>query len=106
FIILFRLRLKTKITSKKISISFPPVIRKWRNIYPEDIKSYKIRHYYPRREFGGYGIKRRLRYGTAWIVAGETGLQLHLNNGKKFLIGTQKQNTLEQAMLKLMKGKE
>jgi len=48
-------------------------------------------------------MKRKRKYGQAFIVAGNTALQLHLTNGKRLLIGTQKKQAIAHAMEKLMK---
>ena len=106
FVLLFRTKLKTKITADKLSVCFPPLIRKWKDIDPSQIEKYELREYHPKREYGGRGIKRRLRKGSAWTVAGRIGLQLYMKNGKRFLIGTQKQQALEHAMQKLMKKED
>ena len=106
FILLFRAKLKVKITADKLSVCFPPLIRKWRAIKPGEIKKYELRRYHPNREYGGRGIKRRLRKGSAWTVSGRIGLQLYMKNGKRFLIGTQKQQALEYAMQKLMEKED
>jgi len=106
FVLLFRTKLKTKITADKLSVCFPPLIRKWKDIDPSQIENYELREYHPKREYGGRGIKRRLRKGSAWTVAGRIGLQLYMKNGKRFLIGTQKQQALEHAMQKLMKKED
>ncbi|MDX8339242.1 hypothetical protein SLH46_08630 [Draconibacterium sp. IB214405] len=106
FTMLFRAKLKTKITVDTLSISFPPMKGKWRDIDPGEIERYELREYHPKREYGGRGIKRRLRKGSAWTVSGRIGLQLYMKNGKRFLIGTQKQQALEHAMQKLMEKEE
>ena len=106
YTMLFKAKLKTKITTEKLSVSFPPLIRKWRDIDPDEIERYELREYHPNREYGGRGIKRRLRKGRAWTVAGRTGLQLYFKNGKRFLIGTQKQQALDHAMHKLMEKED
>lgn len=106
FILLFRTKLKTKVTAEKLSVCFPPLVRKWKDIDPSEIEKYELRQYHPKREYGGHGIKRRLRKGGAWTVAGRNGLQLYMKNGKKFLIGTQKQQALEHAMQKLMEKED
>ena len=106
FVMLFRAKLTTKITVDKLSVCFPPLIRKWREIDPAEIERYELRQYHPKREYGGRGIKRRLRKGSAWTVSGRIGLQLYFKNGKKFLIGTQKQQALEHAMRKLMEKED
>ncbi|WP_163326078.1 hypothetical protein [Draconibacterium mangrovi] len=106
FILMFRAKLKTKVTADKLSVCFPPLVRKWKDIYPSEIEKYELRQYHPKREYGGRGIKRRLRKGSAWTVAGRIGLQLYMKNGKKFLIGTQKRQALEHAMQKLMEKED
>ncbi|WP_340113902.1 hypothetical protein [Maribellus mangrovi] len=99
-------RLKTKITTKAVWVSFWPIMRKWKKISAEEIGSYEIRTFRPKREYGGHGIKRRRRAGSAYTIAGNLGLQLHLKDDKKILIGTQKKQAIEYAMRKLMEGEE
>ncbi len=106
FVLLFRSKLKTKITGKKLSVCFPPLVRKWKHIDPKDIARYELRQFHPKREYGGHGIKRRKRRGSAWTVSGRIGLQLYFKNGKRFLIGTQKKQAIEYAMQKLMDGED
>ena len=106
FMLMFRAKLKTKVTADKLSVCFPPLVRKWKEIESSEIEKYEIRQYHPKREYGGRGIKRRLRKGTAWTVSGRIGLQLYLKSGKRFLIGTQRQQALEYAMQKLMEKED
>jgi len=50
---------------------------------------------------------RRLRKGNTWtVVVGRIGLQLYMKNGKRFLIGIQKQQALEHAMKKMMEKED
>lgn len=98
----FGTKLKTKVTTDALWISYPPLFRKWKKISPDEIERYEIRTYRAKREYGGYGMRRRLRSGRAYIMYGNVGLQLYFKNGKKFLIGTQKKQALEYAMRKLM----
>jgi len=95
-------RLKTKISNGGISYCYPPLAPKWKFISPAEIERFEIRTFRAVREFGGYGIKRRWRRGAAYIISGNTGLQLYLKNGKKLLIGTQKKQAIEYAMQKIM----
>ena len=65
------------------------------------IKEYHIRQYRPIIEYGGWGIRVKLkgiRYGKAYTVSGTTGLQINLYNGKEILIGTQKPEALIQTL--------
>ena len=100
---LFGSRLKVQINNGKLLYSFPPFIRKMKEISKDQIKSYEIRKYKPIREYGGWGIKKGLKkYGDAYNVQGNIGLQLTLKNGKKVLFGTQRPEALKRAMIKLM----
>ena len=106
FALIFTFRLKTKITTKGISVLFQPVHRKWKQITPDSIEHYEIRNYRANLEYGGHGARRRGKSGHAFTISGKTGLQLQLKNGQKILIGTQKKQSIEYAMRKLMRGEE
>lgn len=104
FLILFKTRLKTKITYEELWISFPPIRKKWKKIKPGEILKFETRIYRAKREFGGHGMKRKLRSGMSFTVSGNVGLQLYFKDGKKLLIGTQKKQAIEYAMDKMMQG--
>ncbi len=101
-----RARLKTKITSESLLVAFPPFFRKWKEFNPIKIEKYEIRTYNPMREYGGYGVKRRFKYGQSYTISGNVGLQLYLKNGKKLLIGTHKKQAIKYAMAKLMSNEK
>lgn len=106
-LMMFKAKLKTKVTNRVLFVAFPPFFRKWKTILPSDIERYEIRTYRANREYGGYGVKRgRRKSGTAYIISGNTGMQLYFKNGKKLLIGTQKKQAFEYAMRNLMEGEE
>lgn len=95
-------RLKTKITYDGIFITFPPLKRKLYKIKVHEIDWFEIRKYRAKREFGGYGFRSRRTSGQAYTVSGNIGLQLYLKNGKKLLIGTQKKQSIDFAMCKIV----
>jgi len=103
-LMVFGSKLKTKVTSDALWIAYPPVIRKWKKISPDEIERYEIRTYRAKREYGGYGMRRRLRHGRAYTMHGNIGLQLYFKNGKKLLIGTQKKYAFESAIKKMMQS--
>lgn len=103
-IMFFVARLKTRITSEGLFVSFPPLINKWKKYDANEIENYEVRTFKAKREYGGYGIKRSRKYGQSYTISGRLGLQLYLSNGKKLLIGTQKKQAIEYAMGKLMDG--
>ena len=100
FIFLFwRMKLITTIKEDGINIIFTPFTN---FIIPfNKIKEYHIRQYRPIIEYGGWGIRVKLkgiRFGKAYTVSGTTGLQINLYNGKEILIGTQKPEALIQTL--------
>ena len=102
FFLIFGSKLKTKITNEGMYVSYPPIRRKWKQILPDEIDHYEIRTYRAKREYGGYGVRRRRRNGQAYIISGNIGLQLYFKNGKRLLVGTQKKQAIELAMKKMM----
>lgn len=98
--------LRTIIKKDFISVSYYPFKRKWEKIGVSEIFSYKIRKYSPYREYAGYGVKDHRKRGHAYIISGNTGLQLYLKDGRKVLIGTQKTQAIAYAMRKLMGEEE
>lgn len=83
--------LKTAINSREIVITFFPFVKK--RVSWKDIKSAEIVNY---GFVGGYGIRLGTKYGTVYNTKGTKGLAIELLNGKKFLIGTQKEVELQQ----------
>lgn len=84
---LWSMRLHTKIDTGGIHYRFFPFQFKWVNVSWKDIKQSDIRKFSAWSEYSGYGI-RRGKSGKAFIINGNQGLQLTLQNGDKILIGT------------------
>lgn len=101
-IVMLFIKLKTKITGNGIYVTYFPFVRKWKKFPVQEINKYEIRRYRAMLEYGGYGMKKRRKAGEAYSISGKIGLQLYLKNGKKILIGTQKKQAIEYAMVKLM----
>ncbi len=71
----------------------------------EDISKAYIREYKPVAEYGGWGVRGFFSSsGRAYNVSGNVGLQVELKNGKKILIGTQKQETIEELLARINKS--
>ncbi len=105
-VILFALmRLTCHIDNKGITFGYTPFIRKRKHLW-QDIEKVWVRQYKPLSEYGGWGIKTisPKKRGIAYNVWGNKGLQIHLKNGKKILVGTQKANEMA-AFLKRLKQK-
>lgn len=80
------IQLKTEVTEAEIRVRFFPLVTK--RIKWSDIKSAKMVNY---GFIGGWGIRLWTEYGTVYNIKGNIGVALELNNGKKYLIGTQKE---------------
>ncbi|MCG8331569.1 MAG: hypothetical protein MI974_28025 [Chitinophagales bacterium] len=93
FVAFFRsIHLKTEIDKNGINILFFPFIKKY--ISWNEINSASVVQY----NFIGYGIRLSSRFGTAYNIAGNSGLAIELKNGNKYLIGTQKEEELKEIL--------
>ncbi|HHC79470.1 MAG TPA: hypothetical protein ENK46_06280 [Flavobacteriia bacterium] len=90
------MRLKTEIDKDEIKIKFIPFLKK--NVTWGEIKNAKIVNY---GFVGGWGIRLWTKYGTVYNTKGQIGLAIELKNGKKFLIGTQKEFELKRVIDKI-----
>ena len=86
----------TEITNEGIKMRFVPFVKKEMNW--NEVKSVKIVNY----GFVGYGIRLGSKYGTVYNMNGNKGLAIELNNGKKFVIGTQKEKELKNVVEKIL----
>lgn len=83
------MNLKTEINQNEIRMKFFPFITK--RIEWKDVKNVKVLNY---GFVGGWGIRLFTQYGTVYNTRGNKGLALELQNGKRILIGTQKEDEL------------
>lgn len=95
-VLMARVTLTTLIAPEGIYVK-PPFFRKYKFYKWSDIKTFSVRQYNPLREFGGWGIRYGLG-GTAYNMYGQYGLQLELNGQEKVLIGTNRQDELENVL--------
>ena len=87
------LKLKTEIDQGEIRMVYVPFVRKsvkWTEVEEARVVNYGF--------VGGWGIRFWTSYGTVYNVSGNKGLALNLKDGKKFLIGTQKENELREVI--------
>ncbi len=100
--LIFTLKLITRIDEKGIQFRFIPFHFKNRMIRWEEIEKGYVRSYNAITEFGGWGVKGGVLWhkkkGIAYNVHGDIGLQLELKNGKRILIGTQKQEEMKRVL--------
>jgi hypothetical protein len=90
------LRLDTEIDENEIRINFYPFLR--RNVSWKDVESAEVIKY---NCLGGWGIRFSTKYGTVYNAKGNKGLEIKLTNGKKIVIGIQKENELSIVVEKL-----
>lgn len=103
-VLLHRAALITIIHEEGINFKFPPFFLNERLIPKDEISQIGVRQYNPILEYGGWGVRIGLGKGKAYNVKGNLGIQLHLKNGKKILIGTQKKDQAEWAIIKMMES--
>ena len=85
------IHLKTEINVKEIRIRFFPLTHK--HILWDDVKKAEIINY---GFIGGWGIRPWTQYGTVYNIKGNKGLYIELKNGKKLVIGTQKEEEIRE----------
>jgi len=92
------MRLKTEIDQNEIRMSFIPFVKKrikWTEIKKAEVVNYGF--------VGGWGIRLSIEYGTVYNIRGNKGLAIELRNGKRFVIGTQKEKELSSIVEKAIK---
>jgi hypothetical protein len=104
---LLLMKLEVWIDQDGIHYQFFPVILKKKLIRRLEIQQYEIRKYNAIVDYGGRGVRWGVgrKWGKAFIVSGNTGLQLYLINGKKVLFGTERTQAIIYAMDEMMKNK-
>lgn len=83
-------RLRTRLSNQSVEFKFVPFLHRkydWSEIESAEVIDYGF--------VGGWGIRIGTKYGTVYNVAGKMGLQLHLKNGKRLVIGTQKPEEIQ-----------
>lgn len=86
------LRMDTKLDQNSLFIRYFPFYKL--HIPVKDIKHVEFIRY----RFIGYGIRTFTQYGTAYNVSGNIGCQISLEDGRRYLIGTQNKEAFEAAL--------
>jgi len=97
FVILLSAELKFEIRDKAIYYRFTILSPKLKKVKLEDLENWQVRKF-GFFEYGGYGVRHKIRKTTAFIVSGRMGLELNLKSGKTIMIGTQKPEEVKKAM--------
>ena len=99
------LRLETKVDKEGIHYRMWPFHRAFRDISCEEISHWEVRKYHPIRDYGGWGIRTSFyRRGQAYSIMGNRGVYMEMRDGKKILLGTQREEELRSAMGRMMAG--
>lgn len=91
------IRLETEINETGIVFGFVPFSKRrinWEEVQQAEVIDYGF--------IGGWGLRFTFKYGTVYNVRGRYGLSILLKNGKKLMIGTQKQEELRNHIKSLM----
>lgn len=99
---LFILKLQTRIDGRGICFRFYPFQLQWRMIEWKAVAKVYVREYNIAMEYKGRGIRKGIMgTGKSYTVRGKYGIQLHLLNHQKLLIGTQQPVRAEEALRSL-----
>ena len=102
-VLFYKMKLVVEIRDDGIHYRYPPMIKRFRKISRDEIERLEVREYKPIKEFGGWGIKvGSKKYGKAFNVRGNMGLQLYLKNGSRILFGTQRKAAIGDAASRMM----
>jgi hypothetical protein len=96
-LVVLSLRLETTVEPGRVHVRFAPFFR-GRTVEVTsilDTRAVKVR---PVVEWGGYGYRRNLRKGVAFLVQGKDAVQLSLGAGEKLVIGSQRADVLARAV--------
>ena len=99
-LLILSIRLRTKIDENGIYYQFYPINFNEKFISWSDISKCYVRKYKPLIEYGGWGYRSGIgrRRGRALNIRGNQGIQLELKNGKKLLLGTQKEQLVKRTL--------
>lgn len=103
-VLIYLSNLRTEVRQDSLYFRFFPYHLSFNKISINDIKTYEVRTYRPIMEYGGWGIRYSLRFGKAYNVSGNRGVQLVLKNGSKILFGSQKPEEFAEALKKVVPG--
>jgi hypothetical protein len=88
------MKLETKIDENGIWMKYFPFVKK--EVSWDEIETAKLVTY----NFVGYGIRWGSKYGMVYNTKGDKGIAISLKNRRKFLIGTQEPQAVNEALQK------
>lgn len=100
--IFLNVKMVTQIRVDGIYVKFFPFQNRFEKYSWDKISEIYFRNFDALIEYGGWGIRIGVN-GKSYIVIGNVGIQLILDDGSKVLIGTQKPDELKQSLSQLGK---
>lgn len=95
-------QLVTEIRQDGVYFKFKPFQKKYKEIRFEELESVRVKKYNPIKDYGGWGIRiRGKKVGKAYNVSGDIGIYFVFKDGKKFLLGTQKPESVKKVLQRL-----
>ncbi len=104
--LIYLFQLKTTIDEIGIHYQFLPINLSKKSIRWNAVKKCYVRTYSPLREYGGWGYRGSFGNGKAINIRGNKGIQLEFYNGKKLLIGTQREEEAQKVIQRYFKTKD
>lgn len=89
-------RLRTEVHPGEVVVRFPPFPA--RRVDLDEVLDVRVVEYRPIVEYGGWGYRRTLKGGVAFILTGDRGVRLGLPEGRHLLIGSQRPDELASAI--------
>ncbi len=79
----FSIRLEWKLNSNEFEYRYFPFILKSRKIPFQEIKDASVREISPLKDFGGWGLRKSKKLGSAYTTTGKIILHIHTVSGQK-----------------------
>jgi len=86
FALILLTKLKTTIDHNGIEVSFFPLVKHKQFTWSEDIIDAEVIKYAPIKDYGGWGLRKSFKNGTAYNVSGNQGIKLLLSNQKLSIV--------------------
>lgn len=98
-ILMFWMRLETRVEPDGVCVQFFPLHRRPVRIEVDPTHAVEAVMYSPLREYGGWGVRHELGGGgLAYTVSGSWGVRLRQPEGRALLIGSQRAEALADAI--------
>jgi hypothetical protein len=94
---IYLVRLDTEVRKDGIYYRYLPFHFSYHQIPSSALLSWQVIQYHPLRDYGGWGI-RYGKFGKAYTLTGNKGIQLFTKDQKKILLGTLKPEEFKRAI--------